>query len=416
MAEDNKNHFILNKTFPNIKSLLTKKKSIEEILQKAIFVLDTNSLLAPYQTGKDDIEKIRNIYSRLIAENRLFVPEHVLREFAKNRSVKIKELYTNIDSYISLIPSVKSFEYPILGELDAYKALNEARVEVSATIKKYGEFLKELKNGIADWNWSDPVTLMYSTTFTENIIITSTMSQDSLLAEYNSRLESDIPPGNKDKSKESNAIGDFLIWKSIIELGIKEKKDIVFISNDEKNDWLLKANKKSISTRYELVHEFFDETKGNNFLCINFTSFIESQGVEINLVRNFSFEELLEMPIPEEEKTGTLESLRQVYGEISTFINNLKTDEETNYIEGNISEPIKHFKAAYRNEFSNTSDWQFFSDFFYKFSDWLTKIDSYNYEIHYQEIRMKRNTDTQRLLMIALAKEFISQYELFTIL
>lgn len=416
MAEENKNHFILNKSFPKIISILKKKKSIEEMLRDAIFVLDTNSLLAPYQTGKDDIEKIKNTYTKLISENRLFIPEHVLREFAKNRSVKIGELYSQIDIYISQIPSVKSFEYPILGELESYLALNKAREEVTVAIKKYGECLKELKNGIVNWNWSDPVSVMYSTTFTENIIFACSSSEDDLLKEYYSRLEYNIPPGNKDKTKESNAIGDFLIWKSILELGITQKRDIVFISNDEKNDWLLKGNKKSISTRYELVHEFFDKTNGNNFLCMTFASFMEAQGVEINLVQNLSFEEILEMPISEEERTGTLESLRQAYDGISTFINNLKTEKETNYIEGNISEPIKHFKAAFHNEFSNTTEWKFYSDFFYKFSDWLSKIDSYNYEIHYQEIRMKRNTDTQRLLMIALAKEFISQYELFSIL
>ncbi len=151
-------------------------------------------------------------------------------------------------------------------------------------------------------------------------------------------------------------------------------------------------------------------------MCMTFASFMEAQGVEINLVQNLSSKERFGMLISEEERTGTLESLRQIYGEISTFINNLKTDEETNYIEGNISESIKHFKAAFRNEFSNTTDWQLFSNFFYKFSDWLTKIDSYNYEIYYEEVRMKRSTDTQRLLMIALAKEFISQYELFSLL
>lgn len=273
-----------------------------------------------------------------------------------------------------------------------------------------------LKAGVTNWNWSDPVTLMYSKTFPISSILKMTIGEDELISEYNDRIKFNMPPGNKDKSKPTNGIGDFVIWKTILELGKKEKKDIVFISNDEKNDWVLKGNQKTISTKYELVHEFHDETNGNNFLCMTFTNFLETQGVEINFVDNFNFEEFFGMPIPEEERTGTLESLKSIYNDIAIFINNLKTENETNYIEGNISEHIKHFKAAFRNEFYDTTDWQLFSSFFYKFSDWLTKIDSYNFEIYYQEVRMKRSTDTQRLLMIALAKEFMSQYELFTIL
>lgn len=416
MTEE-KDHFRLNRIFTNTSTILRREeKSVEDIFKTSIFVLDTNSLLAPFQTGKDDIEKIRKIYEKLISENRLYIPEHVIKEFAENRSSKISDLYTNIDNSISSLPSLKAFEYPILGELESYKALKETRESILELVRKYKEHLVDLKVGVTNWNWSDPVTLMYSKTFPENSILKITVGDDELISEYNDRIKFNMPPGNKDKSKPTNAIGDFVIWKTILELGKKEKKDIVFISNDEKNDWVLKGNQKTISTKYELVHEFYEETNGNNFLCMTFASFMEAQGVEINFVENFNYEEIIGMPIPEEEKTGTFESLRLIYNDISTFINNLKTDNETNYIEGNISEYIKHFKAAFRNEFYNTTDWQLFSSFFYKFSDWLTKIDSYNFEIYYQEVRMKRSTDTQRFLMIALAKEFISHYELFTIL
>ena len=417
MSEEKKIPFILNRVFPNTNIILRREeKSIDEILKSAIFVLDTNSLLAPFQTGKDDIEKIRKTYEKLISENRLFIPEHVLREFAKNRSIKISELYSSIESYLSNPPTLKSFDYPILGELESYRALKEISISILDGIKQYKKHLTELKDGITRWNWSDPVTSMYSKTFPETSIIKITIEETELLKEYTDRLEHDIPPGNKDKSKSTNAIGDFIIWKTIIDLGKREKKDIVFISNDEKNDWVLKGNQNSISTKYELVHEYYEETNGHNFLCMNFSRFMETQGLEINFVENFNFEELLGLPIPEEEKTGTIEALKYIYKEISNFITKLGTNEETNYIESNISDPIKHFKSAFRHEFGDKSDWQFYSTYFYKFSDLLTRIDSYNYEIYYQEIRMKRDTDTARILMIALAKEFISQYELFEIL
>lgn len=102
MAEENNKHFIYKKHFPDWKSILNRKsKKGKEIFEKAVFVLDTNSLLAPYNTGKDNIEKIGKIYENLISKNRLFVPEHALREFAKNRSLRISDLYTHIDNKLN---------------------------------------------------------------------------------------------------------------------------------------------------------------------------------------------------------------------------------------------------------------------------------------------------------------------------
>ena len=273
MAEENKNHFIYRKHFPDSKSILNRKgKSTKELFKNALFVLDTNTLLVPFNTGQENIEEIGKIYKRLITENRLFIPEHVLREFAKNRSLKISDLFTNIDNQLSNIPSITLFEYPILGVLDAYQKLKDSRNLIIEGIKEYKKNLNALKSGIVDWNWSDPVTTMYQNTFTENTLIKPTSNEEDLILEYNQRINDEIAPGNKDKSKENNAIGDFVIWKSILELGKEKNKDVIFVSNDEKNDWLLKGNKKSISTKFELVDEFYRFTEGKNFISMNFFS------------------------------------------------------------------------------------------------------------------------------------------------
>ena len=138
MDEKNKNHFIYRKYFPDTNSILNRKqKSIKDIFSDALFVLDTNALLVPYNIGKENLEQISAIYKKLIAKNRLFIPDHVLREFANNRSNKIGNLFSDIDKLLSELPSIKSFEYPILAELDAYKKLNDSRKLIQDNIKKY---------------------------------------------------------------------------------------------------------------------------------------------------------------------------------------------------------------------------------------------------------------------------------------
>jgi len=411
MMEDNKKQFVLNRLYPNIKTILQGKKSIDKIINDAIFVLDTNSLLVPYQTGKNDIEQIRKIYSKLISENRLYIPEHALKEFAKNRSIKISELFSNIDISLSSIPSIRSFEYPILGDLEAYKALNDSREDVSKAIKKYKECLKNLQDGIAKWNWSDPVTIMYSNTFPETIIFSTALTEEELLKEYLTRLDFDIPPGNKDKSKESNAIGDFLIWKSILELGKTTNKDIVFISNDEKNDWILKGNNKSISTKYELVHEFFEGTNGRNFISLNFSEFLKIQGIDIIIGDNFNL--LLEDTISFAPQIGSIDNLNIIFKLISDFISQHEASNFCPFINDEINEPIKRFNATYKKEYYETSVWERYHPYFFTFSNILLKIMSLNNGIIYDEIRMKRETETDQIQLVALAKEFINKYKEF---
>lgn len=417
MTEENKNHFIYRKHFPDSKSILNRKgKSIKELFKNALFVLDTNTLLVPFNTGQENIEEIGKIYKKLISENRLFIPEHVIREFAKNRSVKISDLFTNIDNQLSTIPSISLFEYPILGVLDAYQKLKESRNLITEGIKEYKKNLNELKSGIVDWNWSDPVTNMYQNTFSEKTIIKPTLKEEELILEYNQRITDEIAPGNKDKSKDNNAIGDFVIWKSILELGKEKNKDVIFVSNDEKNDWLLKGNKKSISTKFELVDEFYRFTDGHNFMSINFSSFLEYQGLEIDIVEIFKdFDRIFGTRSQHIKLNQTIKSLNEIENLISNFLFSADNIHEP-FIDGYLDEHINNYLKNYRKEFFETDEWKDYFDYFFLFDEWLTEINSLNAEIVYQEYRMKRDTRTEFIKLRAISKEFLNKYTEFKML
>lgn len=404
-----KNYFILNNIYPDADEILKQKpKSPDDIFLEAIFVLDTNALLAPFQTGKDGMDKIKGVYSNLIAEDRLFVPKHVIREFAKNRSTKISELYSTIDRHLSSVSPLNLLGFPVLEGISAYKDLKTSRDKIHEEQNNYKQALKDLKDGITAWNWSDPITEIYSEIFTSNCLIESTLSEEDLQKNYEYRILNDIPPGNKDKSKDKNAIGDYIIWQTIIELGQKLKKDIVFVSNDEKNDWLLKGNKQSISTKFELVEEFWRETQGNSFLSITFSNFLELRGVEIQF--RGVFESLFDDSGEEQKKRtkSVLESLETIHGEFTLFHD--FSDSEYPYFSEIIYKDINHFIDNYIDEFGNSPLWSKYGSYFSLFDDWLEKIKSYNQEIVYQEHRMKRDTETEKVLMDALVQSFILKY------
>lgn len=98
MSDTNTNNkldpFIWNEAFPEPNALFDfEHKSIKEIYGHADIVLDTNVLLIPLSTGSRSLEEVERIYTKLISEDRLYIPAQVAREYAKNKPEKIKNLY-----------------------------------------------------------------------------------------------------------------------------------------------------------------------------------------------------------------------------------------------------------------------------------------------------------------------------------
>ena len=77
------------------------------------------------------------------------------------------------------------------------------------------------------------------------------------------RYENSIPPGYKDgendKKKGFQVYGDLIVWKEILRYAKKEKKPVLFICDDMKED--LYRDAKKFLPRYELIKEFTDITQ-----------------------------------------------------------------------------------------------------------------------------------------------------------
>ena len=396
----------LREIFPNALSILEmQSRSKEEILKQCIFVIDSSALLAPFSVNKDDIDKITEVYGKLQVEKRVFIPEHAIREFAKNRGLKFSELYTAIDNLTNTLPSIKLPKYPILDQFSEYAELLELSTTLKETVKIYKERLESIKRGISNWNWNDPVSNIYSSLFKESIISNPSISDEDIEKEYHRRIKHNIPPGNKDKNKTFNAIGDYLIWMSILEFGKSNNSDIVLVTNDEKNDWQLKGNKKSIATRFELVEEYNRTTNGQNFVCINFEEFLNANGLQIE-IQNF-------LPYPNYVPTDgprswwILESLQTIfksYLEISEFEDFI--DDPISSIKENIDNLIDKFWPIYSSEFRNQ---RMLLENGYNLNSTLKKISSLNYRITYEEHRMKKDTTNESREMIELVKKALEE-------
>lgn len=286
MAIDNQpavtDPFIANRVYPESGSIFSSSKKLQDVKDDCLVVIDTNALLLPYLIGPNSFAQIRMTYKRLADQKRLVVPGQVAREFAKNRTNKIVELYQQI---VRRKVNLQKGPYPLLEEIPAYLESVELESELEKLLEKYKNALDKVLETIESWEWNDPVSTTYQEIFGTDGVFDPKFNEEEVAKEYRYRYENKIPPGYKDAAKEDAGIGDFLIWKTILELGKVQQKSVVLVSGEQKSDWRIKSEGKSLYPRYELVDEFKRHSGGQSIHIIQFSDFLELYGASDTTVK-----------------------------------------------------------------------------------------------------------------------------------
>lgn len=267
MAEKNPefNPFVKDNAFPDAKTLFSNLPSLNEVFDKAIVVLDTSVLFVPYDLGKDSLDDIKNAYKELSKDKRLVIPAQVAREYAARRLEKLSEIIQAVADLKSKAKSVEGTISPMMDSLKSFQDFREHQKAANDAIKKCQDCLGEVVEAIRSWDTVDPVRSFYQEVFTSDVIVDLDGKQDDHLKEHSERLKSLIPPAFRDAKKNDKGIGDFLIWKTILQIGKKRNCPVVLVSQDHKDDWCHKAEDRLFSARAELVEEFKRESGGEPF-------------------------------------------------------------------------------------------------------------------------------------------------------
>lgn len=265
---------------------------LEDAIKIADVVLDTNVLLLPYGAGSSSFTEIIKILRQLRDQNRLFLPAQAAREFIRNRPNKLGELQQQLGDKISRYLSIEKLNFPVLEGTAEYTKLNEVLEKTAAVKKELSEASKSVVQMIKSWEWNDPVNLAYSEVLRAEAIIEPNINRETTLAELKRRHLHSIPPGYKDAKKDDLGIGDFLIWLTILEIGGKNKKPLVFVSGDEKADWQHRSGGQGFLPRYELLDEYRRKSDGKPFYIIPLSKLLELLNVEIASVNEIKQEEV----------------------------------------------------------------------------------------------------------------------------
>ncbi|CAM4021590.1 PIN-like domain-containing protein [Corallococcus exiguus] len=426
MAEKDSKYdpLVIEKVFPAPAALLVDKQPAVNVMAKeCLFVLDANTLLAPFLIGKESLKDVKKVFASLVSQDRLFLPAQAVREYAKHRASKIADIYTHIQQKLSSLPSnPQPLAIPMFEDVPAYTAVGEGADKVRSAVKEYKSKLQELLSQVRNWHGDDPVSTLYASIFLESHVIEHGKSLEDLSADLERRTIHGIPPGFKDKAKPDGGIGDVAIWHTILKLGSDRKRDVIFVSNDAKPDWMVRGGDEGLFPKFELIAEFH-RTTGHRFWILPFDRFLELLGaapgtvVEVASttdVPSTSFATKIASDflaaIANVETLDLDAVFHRLHGSIMAFLGPDESDEDAEYEyihDQRFSALVKRF-GELLSVYLTQNDLKFGQPKTLKrVLALLIRMDELNREIAYHAARMKRSTTEQQRELRELAEEFI---------
>lgn len=256
--------FRLERLFISSDSIF-KSSKIQGIKESdAIIVLDTNTLLLPYAIKNTSLPELERIYKDLAKSERLYLPARAAREFIIHRDRKLADILKALQDMKSKLQVESPSASPLLNGLEGSEDLKKFIKSLSDAKDGYSKSIDKMHSMISSWRGDDPISKIYDEIFSGRIVDVEE-EEGALVSEWKIRSALKIPPGYKDASKEDLGIGDYLIWKSILALGKSMKRDLIFVTADQKADWYVRSNGSGTFPRPELVHEYRHHSDGKNF-------------------------------------------------------------------------------------------------------------------------------------------------------
>lgn len=251
------------------------KEEENQLWQEAIIVLDTSAICGLYDLTDHYRQIMVSILSCL--KDRIWIPNQVRVEYLRNRTKSINnpkaEKYTmpsviNDKFVVEVRDLVKSWEsnvyfHPFLDEDKlklVKKEIEDANTHIRIVKDTISEQYKLRQQEISDIVGEDSLLDFVNTLDTGTPLDFSQIK--AIMQEGDFRFRNQIPPGYYDNDKEGGVrkYGDLIIWKGIIDYALVNQKDIIFISNDLKPDWVYQDGEHKGKPLTELLAEFNEES------------------------------------------------------------------------------------------------------------------------------------------------------------
>ena len=262
------------------------KASEDKLWESGVIVFDTNALLNLYYMTPDFQRVMSDILHHL--SDRIWLPMQVIYEFEKNREgtmrkPKAEKYCDNIIQNNHFVKDLQGFiaqweeqyYHPYL-KTEKFETIKRSLAIIEPEIAKIKTIIAEeyqaRKNEIDEIVNDDKIveavrSMSHGKAFTYAEI-------KNIISEGSIRYANQSAPGyaDADGKKGVHKYGDFIIWKEIIRHAKELHRDIIFVSNDTKADWVILEDKKNGDCdgyytneeighpKRELLAEFEEET------------------------------------------------------------------------------------------------------------------------------------------------------------
>jgi len=256
--------------------------------KKTIIIFDTSFWLDIYRNLPDTIKIITSALNKEDFLNKIYIPSFVEKEFNKNKNKIISEHKTlNIKVKNALNEAIKNGKKAILGAIQTQK--NRYKIENNSVENNINKLLDEIENNsnsflsendIENDTYLEVERIFYTIKSKNYIDILTKNDILDLFINGENRYKQKMPPGFMDTNKDKKGgflYGDLIIWKEIIAFAHKNKKDILFVTNDTKKDWF-----ENDLFHPKLIEEFKKETK-QNIIGISAKTFYEHTSINKGL-------------------------------------------------------------------------------------------------------------------------------------
>lgn len=287
--------------------------------ESTLFIFDTNVLLSLYAFKADSRKDFFKVLSKI--EKRIWIPFHVCLEFQLNRITVIKNRrnsFGKLKKEITGLKEIISLDEKYFSTLQSEFSLKKKHPDVFQKLKKvqselvikFKEIESYLKSSISELqievekidneklfiNSDDFIRKDIDSYFNDERIGDNLFTDQESIDTFNKigeeRYRNLVPPGYEDakdkgdddflfdKLRYKRKFGDLIIFKQMIEHAKKHTlKNIVFISEDVKEDWRQIEDfdgKKILGARHELKREMYNDANVSNFLIFNIEEFMSN--------------------------------------------------------------------------------------------------------------------------------------------
>jgi len=232
---------------------------VSALWDNAIFVPDANVLLHCLRHPAAVREELLRLFDAL--KGSLWIPYQVGLEFHRNR------LDVELGAQDAYDVLVRDQEATIekardrLRQLRAHPTISVAK-ELAALDMFSADFRARMAASQASHPTEDITAAVARLTQLLDSRVGDKWKPEQLLAlkkEGEDRYAKKIPPGYKDTKKdggEFDRFGDLIIWKDMIGKAKADKRPVIFISDDAKEDWWWIHKGRKLGPRPELIEEF----------------------------------------------------------------------------------------------------------------------------------------------------------------